>query len=64
MKASCDLASRNWLYSPPQASVITLRQSHGLVHGGFAFIHGAGQVASFDAVLHSDVAGVVFAINK
>src|ERR1700674_741706 len=46
------------------AQPVVLGQGNSFVDGLLAFFHGALQIASFDAVLHSDVARVVFTINK
>ena len=35
-----------------------------MLHGRLSFAHGALQIAPLDAVLHSDVARIIFAINK
>ena len=43
---------------------VALRQGHGLLHRRLAIAHRALQVAPLDAVLHADVARVIFAINK
>ena len=44
--------------------LVALWQSHGFVHCGLAVAHRPLQVTAFDAVLHPDVAGVIFPINK
>ena len=43
---------------------VALRQGDGFLDRGLAVVHGTLQVAAFDAVLHADVARIIFAINE
>ncbi len=61
---NCALASRNSAVLAAPIQPVSLGQSNGFIDRILAFPHGALQVAAFDAVLHADIARVVFAINK
>src|SRR6266849_6094117 len=44
--------------------LVTLGESYRFVHRRLSILHSAGEVAAFDTVLHSDVAGIVFPVNE
>ena len=64
IKQICDLASRNSLYSPPHDQAVSLRHRHRLLDGLLSVVYSALQVTALDTELHSDVARIIFAINK
>src|SRR5262249_53245669 len=52
-----------FIFTAPDGAV-TLGQFYFRCHGSLCFFHGSGQIASFDRILHANIARIVFAIDE